>query len=177
MMLIGAGLLLLGTVALISLPGLESTTPARAGTVIPVKLNFPAPDIEFTDLQGNLVSLSSLRGKIVLVNNWATWCPPCKAEMPTLEAYYKEHGGQDFTLVAIESGDSARNVASFVESFGLSFPVWLDPQGASLQSFSNPALPNSYVIDAEGSVVLGWTGAIDREMLEKYVTPVMEDGS
>ena len=178
LMLIGAGLFLLGVVALILIPKIKPpSASAQARSVVPVKVDFPAPNLELNDLQGNPVSLADLRGQVVLVNNWATWCrPPCRAEMPTLEAYYQAHRGQNFTLVAIESGDSAENVGAFVDQLNLSFPAWLDPGGASLQGFSNPALPNSYVIDADGSAILGWTGAIDSETLEKYVTPILEEG-
>jgi thiol-disulfide isomerase/thioredoxin len=176
-MLVGTGLLLLGIGTLILLPKPRLISPEQIGSVVPVKVNFSAPKLELVDLQGNPASLENLQGQFVLVNNWATWCPPCRAEMPTLEAYYRDHHGQNFTLIAIESGDSARNVAEFAAQLNLSFPVWLDPEGVALQGFSNPALPSSYVIDPEGSAILGWSGAIDRETLEKYVTPILEGGS
>jgi thiol-disulfide isomerase/thioredoxin len=176
-MLVGAGLLTFGIAALFLLPGLLPAGSPQPISVIPVKLDFPAPDLELADFQGKPVSLAGLRGQVVLVNNWATWCPPCKAEMPTLEAYYRDHRDQNFSLVAIESGSTAQEVSAFVQSMELTFPVWLDPAGVSLERFSNFALPNSYIIDSEGSVVLGWSGAIDRKTLEKYVTPILEGGS
>jgi len=76
--------------------------------------------------------------KTVLVNNWATWCPPCRAEMPTLQAYYNEHQHQNFTLVAIESGDHPSQVAEFTQQFNLTFPIWVDQEMKAIQKFSQP---------------------------------------
>jgi len=122
---------------------------------------------------GEIESLADYRQNVVLVNNWATWCPPCRAEMPTLQAYYEAHKDQGFTLLAIEAGDPPGQVAQFVQAYGLTFNVWLDADKAALVAFKNPNLPNSYVIDRAGMVRYAWTGAIRRAMLEKYVTPLL----
>jgi len=112
---------------------------------------------------------------VVLVNNWATWCPPCKAEMPTLSAYYNEHNTEGFMIVAIEAGDPLGDVSQFAQSRNLKFQVWLDPNGAALKAFDNGNLPNSYVIDRSGTVRYAWTGEINKAMLEKYVTPLLTE--
>lgn len=173
--LIGFGLLILGAAAFVLLPkpGLRDDT-SRSFSAIPAKVSFPAPELALKDLQGNPVSLANTRGQVVLVNNWATWCPPCKDEMPTLEAYYKKHRDQNFNLIAIEAGELAAEVADFVRQYRLTFPVWLDPGSTATTAFRNDALPSSYVIDPQGTVRLAWSGAIDRENLENYVTPLLE---
>ena len=117
--------------------------------------------------------LADYRNDVVLVNNWATWCPPCKAEMPTLSAYYNEHNAEGFTIIAIEAGDMKEAVLQFAQSYNLKFQVWLDPNGAALKAFGNGSLPNSYVIDRSGTVRYAWTGEINKVMLEKYVTPLL----
>ncbi|MEJ2348677.1 MAG: TlpA disulfide reductase family protein [Anaerolineales bacterium] len=176
MVLVGAGLLVLGAVAWVSLPKPQSTAASEThNSVAPVAVSFPAPALELSDLQGGKASLKDYRGQVVLVNNWATWCPPCRAEMPTLEAYFEDHRDQGFTLIGIEAGDPQADVTEFVERYQLSFPIWLDPQNESLKGFYNSGLPNSYVIDRDGSVVMGWTGAISREMLEKHLTPLLKE--
>jgi cytochrome c biogenesis protein CcmG, thiol:disulfide interchange protein DsbE len=147
---------------------------AQEISAVPQKVEYPAPQLALTDMEGNQVSLENLRDKVVLVNNWATWCPPCRAEMPTLEAYYQAHKDNDFTLVAVDSGEPAEVVARFVEEYSLTFPIWLDPGAKALRAFRNNSLPSSYVIDREGVIRLAWTGAISREMLEKHVTPLLE---
>jgi peroxiredoxin len=172
--LIGAGLLLLGVVALVALPSLASGGDPN-GQVEPAQVNYPAPELSLADLQGRPVSLAGLLGQVVLVNNWATWCPPCKAEMPALQAFFEEHRQQGFTVVAIEAGEPAGEVAEFVQAYGLTFPVWLDPEQKALAAFRNLALPSSYVIDRSGAVRLAWSGAVDQEILEKYVTPLLEE--
>ena len=173
--LVGAGLLVLGIASLTLLPGRSSSAAENQLHAVPQSVHFPAPDLKLTGLDGQPVALADLRGQVVLVNNWATWCPPCRAEMPVLEAYYLEHRGQNFVLVGIDASESSAEVADFVDQYDLSFPIWLDPNNEALRGFYNAALPNSYVIDAEGQVVLGWTGGISRQLLEAHVTPLLEN--
>jgi thiol-disulfide isomerase/thioredoxin len=121
-----------------------------------------------------MISISEYNQKIVMINNWATWCPPCKAEMPVLLKYYKEHRDQGFLLVGIEAGDPTKEVEKFVKDYDLTFPILLDPNNKSLIAFHNDNLPSSYVIDSKGTVILAWTGPISKAMLEKYITPLLE---
>jgi peroxiredoxin len=139
----------------------------------PVVMNQAAPDLKLIDLQGNPVSLRDYGGDVVLINNWATWCPPCQTEMPELQAYYRAHSGQGFVVVAIESADLANAVSDFVQQNGMTFPVWLDLQGAAVETFNNWDLPSSYVIDQKGLLRMGWTGPVTQATLEKYVTPLL----
>jgi len=141
----------------------------------PVEVSFPAPALVLQDISGQPISLASTRGKVVLLNNWATWCPPCKQEMPDLQRYYKAHQQDDFVLIAVDQSDPVADVEAFVAKYGLTFPVWMDPGNLTLTAFSNNALPNSYVIDRSGIVRLAWTGAVDLKTLEKYVTPLLEE--
>jgi cytochrome c biogenesis protein CcmG, thiol:disulfide interchange protein DsbE len=172
--LLTAGVFLIGA-ALIPLlvRGQANALDSSGIDLPPAKINQAAPKLALTSLQGNAVSLDDMLGKVVLVNNWATWCPPCQTEMPELQAYYKAHAGQGFVIIAIESGESADAVAKFVQQYGLTFPVWLDPKGAALDSFNNRDLPSSYVIDRQGSLRLSWTGPVTRATLEKYLTPLL----
>ena len=173
---IGAGLLLLGAVALALLPKPGNTAESsEVNSAIPVEVNYPAPELSLNDLDGNPVTLEDYLGTVVLVNNWATWCPPCKAEMPTLQAYFEDHTDKGFTIIAIESGDPVAEVKEFVKDYGLTFPVWADANMASIAAFRNPGLPSSYVIDRDGTVRLAWAGAVSRKMLDKYVTPLLEE--
>ncbi|OGO41331.1 MAG: hypothetical protein A2W36_04615 [Chloroflexi bacterium RBG_16_58_14] len=174
MVLIGAGLLVLGVVALVALPRPDILASDEL-SAIPVEVDYPAPELNLNDLQGNPVSLADHLGQVVLVNNWATWCPPCKAEMPALQAYYRDYREQGFTIIAIDAGETKEDVDAFVISYNLTFPVWLDPTQVATVVFRNPGLPSSYVIDREGGVRLAWTGAISHKMLEKYVTPLVEE--
>jgi len=173
--LLAGGLLLIGiAIVLLYLPEAQDQVLANGYSAVPEKVNIAAPALRLTNLDGKPVMLSDYLGKVVLVNNWATWCPPCKAEMPTLESYYIDHQAQNFVIIAIESGETQDEVADFVAQYGLTFPVWLDKRGIALDAFQNWDLPSSFVIDEAGTIVLTWTGSISRAMLDKYVTPLLE---
>ncbi len=179
MALVGVGLVLLGALAwfLLPKPGeTRSTDQLDSYTwAVPVEVDYPAPELKLMNLQGQPVSLADFRGKVVLVNNWATWCPPCKDEMPTLQAYYQEHKNQDFDLVGIEAGEPVADVAEFINQLGLTFNVWPDLEQKALVAFRSYSLPSSYVIDRDGQVRLAWFGPINRKMLEEYVTPLFKE--
>ncbi len=176
MALIGGGLLIVGIVSMILLTStLSTSSPTSVGENAPARVDFPAPDLQLHDISGNPVSLSDYQGQVVLVNNWATWCPPCRQEMPILDAYFRDHRHQDFVIVAIDAGDAADLVADFANQFGMSFPVWVDPSSSALNSFRNNYLPSSYLIDKEGQVVMVWSGAVTRASLEQNITPLLKD--
>ena len=168
-----AGLLLIGFAFVLMATPRSRGNEGSLSSVVPVSVDFVAPALSLENINGQTESLADYRDRVVLVNNWATWCPPCKAEMPTLSAYYNEHKSEGFTIIAIEAGDPADAVAPFVQSYNLEFPIWLDPNGAALRAFGNGTLPNSYVIDCSGTVRYAWTGEINKAMLEKYVTPLL----
>ncbi|MBU0511477.1 MAG: TlpA family protein disulfide reductase [Chloroflexi bacterium] len=187
---IGAGLIILVIAAMIFIPKPEGssppessaattqppTQPPRSGpSTVPVEVNFAAPALRLSDSNGNAMALEDYRGQVVLVNHWATWCPPCRAEMPELETYYQAHKNDGFILIGISAGDSAQDVNNFVAQNGLHFPMWIDLTGKAMQAFNIAGLPSSFVIDAAGTVRLAWAGAISLEMLEAYVTPLLED--
>lgn len=174
---IGTGLVLVGLALAFYLLGENATSAgpplARTSGVVPATVSFAAPELQLPNTAGETESLVDYRGRVVLVNNWATWCPPCKAEMPTLEAYYRAHSGEGLTVIGIEAGDTARSVKEFKDAFGLSFPIWVDTENAAVSAFRNGSLPNSYVIDRRGTVRLAWVGEISRAALEQYVTPLL----
>jgi peroxiredoxin len=174
MALVGAGLVIFGGVAWILLPSWLSAERSDL-TAVPAQVSYPAPELSLNDLQGNPASLADYRGQVVLVNNWATWCPPCKEEMPALQAFYEAHHKKNFTVVGIDAGESATAVRDFVGHYKLTFPVWIDPTLLATAAFRNPGLPSSYVIDASGTVRLVWAGGISQENLEKYVAPLLEE--
>ncbi len=178
LILIGVGLIVIAVAIVIFIPKTGDTTSASAPGEIPAsvpgEMNFPAPELTLTDMEEQTVSLADYRGQWVLVNNWATWCPPCRAEMPELNAYYEAHKDEGFVLVAISSGDTKAQIVDFTQEYGLSFPMWQDPTSASLRAFRMDYLPSSFVIDPLGTVRLAWTGAVSLDTLEKYVTPLLQ---
>jgi peroxiredoxin len=177
LIMIGVGLIAIAIAFVIFTPKVgETPSAAEPGEIpasVPGEMNYPAPELTLTNMQDQTVSLADYRGQWVLVNNWATWCPPCRAEMPELHAYYESHKDEGFILIGISSGDSKSQIADFIQEYGLSFPMWQDPTSASLRAFGMDYLPSSFVIDPSGTVRLAWTGAVSLETLEKYVTPLL----
>ncbi len=157
------GVIFLGGLLLINQPKSPTTALLKA------------PNLELTDIYGNAVSLEDFRGKVVLVNNFAVWCPPCKAEMPELESYYLEHKDKDFVIVGIEAGQPRDMVLLFSQSMGLSFPILTDPNMESIRAFRMNGLPNSILIDRQGLIRQTWVGAVDKAFLEKEVTPLLNE--
>ena len=143
-------------------------------SAIPASVNYSAPELTLTDTRNLTRSLADYRGQVVLVNLWATWCPPCKEEMPALQAFFDKYNDEGFTIIAINDGDPAPDVVQFVKDYDLTFPVWLDPTYmATEQAFRTINLPSSFVIDREGTIRLMWVGGISRKMLEQHVAPLI----
>ncbi len=171
----------LGIITLIAVGLILNTNQGEANESIdaltfpPVEVNQPAPELTLFDLDGNEVSLTDFRGEVILVNNWATWCPPCREEMPEFKAYYDKYKDQGFQVIAIEAGEPETEVRNFVEQAGLDFVILLDPENKSLITFQHSSLPNSFVIDRKGNLRLAWLGAINGPTLEKYVTPLLKE--
>ena len=174
---LGVGLILVGLTAFLLLLGPKNTEASQpiSRSVVPMEVNYPAPELSLQNVNGDTKSLVGYRDKVVLVNNWATWCPPCKAEIPTLEAYYKAHSMDGFVIIGIEAGEPQDDVLEFVQGSKITYPIWIDPESAAMNAFHNSSLPSSYVIDRNGTVRLAWVGEISREMLEKHVTPLLTE--
>jgi thiol-disulfide isomerase/thioredoxin len=171
--LLGLGLVLIVTSAFYIL---QEISPQSDFSTVPASVNYPAPELTLTDLQSVSHSLTDYRGQVVLVNLWATWCPPCKEEMPTLQAFYNKHVDEGFTIIAVNDGDPTSDVAQFIQDYQLTFPVWLDPTYiATEQAFKALNLPSSFVIDRVGTVRLMWVGGISRKALDQYVIPIIRE--
>lgn len=127
--------------------------PVDAGTPAP-QAGFPAPDFTLKDSAGNSHSLSGMDGQAVLVNLWATWCPPCEAEMPAIEAVYNEYKDQGFTVLAINQTyqDNPFDIAPFIKEHSLSFPVLLDETGETAQAYHVHYLPASFFVNRSGKI-------------------------
>ncbi len=121
-----------------------------------------APDFTLRDLAGKTVTLSALEGKVVLVNFWATWCPPCRTEMPSMERLYRAFKGQDFEMLAINvEEDGAKVLPNFLSEHPHSFPVLLDEKAEVQSSYGVFRYPETFVVGKNGVVVDKVIGARD----------------
>lgn len=175
MIMIGVGLIAIGIMFMLILNNREKTASASSSdlSAVPVEMDFPAPELDLVTLNGAPVSLADFRGSVVLVNLWATWCPPCRQEMPTLQAFYDRYKEDGFVLIAIDQEETREVVQPFVEEFDLTFPVWLDMDYLAQREFKTMSLPSSYVVDRNGQVKLMWIGSISKANLEKYVPNII----
>jgi len=113
-----------------------------------------APDFAVPDLSGQAVRLSGLRGQVVLLNLWTTWCPPCREEMPSMERLYQRLRDRGFVLLAVSQDEGGKAaVAPFVRDLGLTFPVLVDPEHQVGDRYQVWGYPESFIIDREGRVV------------------------
>ena len=134
------------------------------GPVQPTRLHkgSSAPDIVLPGFDGRTVRLKDYRGKVVFLNIWATWCPTCRDEMPSMEKLYQELKGEPFEILAVSiDKGGARAVTPFMKAFNLSFPVLLDPEGTIVSPYGVTGVPESFIINKEGIIERIVIGPID----------------
>jgi peroxiredoxin len=174
---LSAGLVLLGgaigVAAYWGRPG-----PAGRADAFPVSRpaeTIAAPELELSDLTGRPIRLRDFRGRVVLLNFWATWCAPCREEMPALETLAQELGPQGLAVVGVNAKESRSKVEAFVREHGLRFPILLDPDGRAVEAYQVFGLPATFVVDRRGTLVgtvLGirdWTGPDARAYLRQLL--------
>jgi peroxiredoxin len=127
-----------------------------------------APSFTLKDLNGKEVKLEDHRGKIIFLNFWATWCPPCRDEMPSMEKLYTEFKKRGFTMLAVDLREGAKKVRAFKERFKLNFPILLDSDGEVALKYGVFSIPTTYLIDREGHVIGGTLGARDWASKEAF---------
>ncbi len=127
--------------------------------IVALNGKIPAPEFTLKDLNGREVSLKDHRGKIVFLNFWATWCPPCRDEMPSMEKLYNEFRKEDFVILAIDLQESERRVKAFRDEFKLNFPILLDSDGMIGLAYGVRSIPTTYLVDREGYLIGGALGA------------------
>ena len=141
------------------------------------RTGYPAPDFTLRDLQGRQYRLSELRGRVVFLNLWATWCPPCRMEMPSMEALYRRLQNRDFVMLAVaEDEGGAAAVRPFVQEVGLTFPVLLDRDASLSPRYGATGYPETFIIDRNGQVVNHTIGPAewDSEQMVAYFNQLLE---
>ena len=128
----------------------------------PLRAGRPAPDFVLPRLGGGApLSLGELRGRVVLVNFWATWCKPCEDEMPAMERLYRSLAGTEFELLAVSVDTGPDEVQAFRDRLGLSFPILLDPGKRVSAAYQSYRFPESYLIDRDGRILSRYIGPRD----------------
>ncbi len=133
--------------------GAYAEGPFEEMGVIKPSTRVEAPGFSLTSLDGSISALSDTRGKVVLLHFWATWCLPCKDEMPAIERLWEKFKGEDFIIlaVAVDRG-KPKKVRKFSKKHGITFPILLDPKGSTRKTYEVSALPTSYIIGKDGRI-------------------------
>ena len=138
----------------------------RAGG--PVRVGAEAPAYAAETLDGERMAISQLRGRPVLLNVWATWCHPCRQEIPALEQLHRTYAprGLHVVGVSIDQGDQQQGIREFLQEYGASYPIWLDPDGEIQTAYSTMGVPNTFLIGPDGTVLWKHVGPVTADNAE-----------
>ena len=158
-----------------------SATPSTsntAGQVPAPQVGFLAPDFNLPTLAGEAISMESLRGQPVVINFWASWCPPCRSEMPAIQNVHDEYKDQGLVLLGINAAnqDSRTDAVDFIEQYGLTFPTLFDAGGQAALDYQVRSLPTTFFIDREGriqDIIIG--GPVSEALLRIRVEQLMQE--
>ena len=140
----------------------QMTLAAGGGKGMTAMADRPAaPELDMRDLEGTHHTLAGHRGKVLIVNFWATWCPPCREEMPSMERAWQAVRDEGVVLLAINVGESRDQVSNFKGKYPVTFPLLLDEDGSGTQRWPVQGLPTTYVVDAEGRLAFRAIGGRD----------------
>lgn len=159
----------------ISVPELNNLDEAAPAAAVGVRQGSAAPSFQLNTLDGSSVSLRDFRGQPVVINFWATWCLPCREEMPELIDAYQRHSDDGLVVLAIDATlqDTLEDVAKFVEEFELPFAVLLDEEGKVNQDYRVLGLPTSFFIDADGVIQAVNAGPMSDELIAGYLEQIL----
>jgi len=149
---------------------------ADDGTSLKVapKVGALAPPFELETPSGEKASLESFRGRPLILNFWATWCPPCRAEMPDLQAFYERNQGRGVVVIGIDQGEDAKAVNEFLSEFEprITYPILLDKDGEVSRKYRLFGLPSSFFIDSDGIIRALWPGFMNAEVIERNAAKI-----
>ena len=133
-----------------------------------------APSFAVASTDGKMQTLAAYRGKIVVMNLWATWCPPCRSEMPDFEKLYETYRGRGLVVIGINQGESRQRAAAFAQSLHIKYPIWLDSQQQYGRTYIALGLPTTVVIDRAGvAVPPGFDGPLTYAQMKAAVAPLI----
>lgn len=153
-------------------PPTVTATPAPTPRVIKTRgqTEFrPAPDFELETFDGETLRLSELEGKVVVLNFWASWCPPCRWEMPFFETMWNEYRDRDVVFVGVAMSDTLEDAKGFVEESGVTYPIGLDDTREIVRAYEVFSLPTTFFIDKEGQIQRRLTSAANEALLKVFL--------
>ncbi len=171
---VGIGMLVIGFLRGGDLPRISEMLNEEGSTTT-LAVDSPAPDFKLESLSGEDVQLADFRGQIVLLNFWATWCGPCRLEMPAFQERFEQYGG-DLQIVAVNFDEPRGKVGVFADELGLTFEILLDPGGEIQKLYQVRGYPTSYFVDADGVVRVMHIGLMTESQLDGYLAEMGFEG-
>lgn len=132
-----------------------------------------APSFAVPQLEGGSAGLASYRGRVVVMNLWASWCPPCRAEMPDLQRLYAAYRSKNVVVLGVDQGESAQRVSAFAASLGIHYPILLDQEQQYGRVYAALGLPTTVVVDANGVVARGFDGPLSYAQMVSAIAPLI----
>lgn len=163
----------IGVLALLGLLfwGIRRGPSTTVGTA--AAINRPAPNFTVTTLDGNQLTMSDLRGKTVVLNNWASWCIPCQKESAELNRAYTQYQGRNVAFIGIAFNDDTGPMRDFVSKYGVPYPVALDTEGKISIDLGITGVPETYIVTPDGQMTQKWVGPITAKQLTTLLAPVV----
>jgi len=127
---------------------------------------FEEPNFNVASVDGKMKSRLSTKGNITLLNFWATWCPPCKEEIPAIQRLHEIMKGEKFEIMAVDLGESPKSVKSFLDENKISYPVYVDPKNSLSSLYASRGIPTTYILDKGGKFIAGFIGPFDYDTPE-----------
>jgi len=171
--------ILLGCLLMISAQAAERQQPKLGYNLTAQSENLPAPDFTLEDIDAKKFSLKDYRGKVIMLNFWATWCPPCRREMPSMERLHQKFANKDFVVLAVNQMEDGDQVFTFTGDLGvdLTLPILFDKDSSVSHAYGVMGLPTTYVIDKKGNVRFRAIGGreFDHPEVEKLILQLMRE--
>jgi len=178
LLILGGGLfigLAIGAVVFFGFPAVQAINPTPAVTSVepaPI-VGSTAPDFTLANTQGRQITLSKLKGQPVLINFWATWCGPCRVEMPAIEAAYQKYKGDGLAVLAVDAGETEKEVKEFGAALGLTFDLLLDPTMSVNDAYRVRAYPSSFFVGRDGTIVAMQIGTMTEGQLAENLDQIL----
>ncbi len=137
-------------------------------------VNRAAPDFSLTTFKGTTISLEDLRGKPIVINFWASWCPPCRVEAPLLERTWRAYKNRGLIFLGVNIQDRKEDALNFIREFGITYPNGPDPTGEISIDYGVSGLPVTFFVSSKGEVVRRWVGAVEKSVLSGSIEEIMQ---